>query len=126
MIAALAPDQPLAEGLQRVYDGALALYFAGPKSPPGCSLIGTVATEAARDSRVRGKLGAGLRTLTETFEARFEAAKQSGELPADAYSALLADMAGAVLHSIALRARAGDSRSALANFSRAAVKLLSG
>lgn len=124
MVAALAEDVPLAAGLQRVYDGALALYFADPKSPLGCFLIGTAATEAARDSRVRTKLGAGLRSLTETFEARFAAAKDKGEIAAGADPALLADMAGAVLHSIALRARAGDSRSELAKFARAAVKLL--
>jgi hypothetical protein len=37
-----------------------------------------------------------------------------------------AELAGAVLHSIALRARAGDSRASLRAFSRSGVKLLCG
>jgi hypothetical protein len=39
---------------------------------------------------------------------------------------VLADLAGAVLHSIALRARAGDSRASLRAFSREAVRWLCG
>jgi AcrR family transcriptional regulator len=125
MTAALS-DAPIALALRRVYDGALALYFAKPEAPLGCFLIGTAATEAGVDARVRAKLGSGLRELTRTFEARFRAAKKSGEIASPAAPALLAEMAGAVLHSLALRARAGDSRSSLHAFSRDAVKLLCG
>ncbi len=125
MTAALS-DAPIALALRRVYDGALALYFAKPEAPLGCFLIGTAATEAGVDARVRAKLGSGLRELTRTFEARFRAAKKSGEIASPAAPALLAEMAGAVLHSLALRARAGDSRSSLHAFSRNAVKLLCG
>jgi AcrR family transcriptional regulator len=126
MEAALSPEVPLAAGLQRVYDGALALYFANEKAPLGCFLIGTAATEAARDSRVRTKLGSGLRELTRTFESRFRAARASGEIGGAVAPELLAELAGAVLHSIALRARAGDSRASLREFSRAAVGFLCG
>ena len=125
MTAALS-DAPLASALQRVYDGALALYFAKPEAPLGCFLIGTAATEAAVDASVRTKLGSGLRELTRTFEARFRAARKNGEIASDAAPAVLAELAGAVLHSIALRARAGDSRVSLRAFSRDAVKLLCG
>jgi AcrR family transcriptional regulator len=120
----LSPDVPLGDALQGVYDAALALYFADAKAPLGCFLIGTAATEAARDSRVRAKLGSGLRALTATFEARFRAGRERNEIAPDADPALLADLAGAVLHSIALRARAGDSRAELLAFSRAAVATL--
>lgn len=126
MVDALAEDLPLAAGLQRVYDRALALYFADSAAPLGCFLIGTAATEAARDPGVRRKLGAGLRELTRTFEARLRLARAHGEIGAEVDPAVLADLAGAVLHSIALRARAGDSRASLRAFSREAVKLLSG
>ncbi len=126
MVRALSDDVPIAAGLQRVYDGALALYFAKPEAPLGCFLIGTAATEAAVDARVRAKLGTGLRELTRTFEARFRAGRKNGAIPPGTDPVLLAEMAGAVLHSIALRARAGDSRPSLQAFSRAAVKLLCG
>jgi hypothetical protein len=60
------------------------------------------------------------------FEARLRLAQANGEIGAEADPAVLADLAGAVLHSIALRARAGDSRASLRALSREAVKLLCG
>src|SRR5882672_3802720 len=38
MEAALDPAEPLADGLQAVYDRSLALYFSDPDSPLGCFL----------------------------------------------------------------------------------------
>ena len=124
MTQALDPDVPLAKSLQQVYDRALALYFADAGAPLGCFLIGTAATEAARDPGVRTVLGSGLRRLTRTFEARLRAARTRGEIASSASPKLLADMAGAVLFSLALRSRAGDSRASLRAFSRQAVTLL--
>jgi AcrR family transcriptional regulator len=124
MAQALAVDVPLAKGLQRVYDRALALYFADAAAPLGCFLIGTAATEAARDRGVREVLGAGLSALTRAFEARIRAARTDGEIAAGADPKLLAELAASVLFSIALRARAGHSRASLAAFSRKAVKLV--
>ena len=46
---------PLAAGLQRVYDAALALYSRTRRAPLGCFLIGTAATEAAATAQVRGE-----------------------------------------------------------------------
>jgi AcrR family transcriptional regulator len=119
MVEALGADVPLADALQSVYERALALYFADAQAPLGCFLIGTAATEAARDAGVRTKLGAGLRQLTKAFEARFRAEGRRD-------AAFLADLAAAVLFSIALRARAGDSRASLRRFSREAVAFLCG
>jgi AcrR family transcriptional regulator len=126
MQEALSENVPIAAALQRVYDLALALYFADPKQPLGCFLIGTAATEAARDARVRARLGSGLRELTRTFEARLRVARERGEIGSESDPTVLAELAGAVLHSIALRARAGDSRASLQAFSREAVKRLCG
>ncbi|HTO53818.1 MAG TPA: TetR/AcrR family transcriptional regulator [Myxococcota bacterium] len=126
MAAALSDELPLALGVQRVYSGALDLYFASPETPLGCFLIGTAATEAACDSQVRATLGSGLRELTRAFERRFRSAREVGELAADADPALLAELAGAVLHSLALRSRAGDPRPALEAFARGAVRFLCG
>jgi TetR/AcrR family transcriptional regulator, copper-responsive repressor len=126
MRAALSEDVPLARGLQSVYDGALALYFADAKAPLGCFLIGTAATEAAGDAAVRKKLGSGLAELTARFEARFAAARKRGEIAKSADPAFLAELASAVLFSIALRARAGASRGALRSFARSAVGFIIG
>jgi AcrR family transcriptional regulator len=126
MEQALSADAPVAAALERVYELALALYFADPEAPLGCFLIGTAATEAARDARVRERLGSGLRELTRSFEARLRAAQEGGELAKGTPPSVLAELAGAVLHSIALRARAGDSRASLRAFSREAVRWLCG
>ena len=126
MDAALDPAEPLAAGLQAVYDRSLALYFSDPKSPLGCFLVGTAATEAARDTAVREKLGAALRALTGAFEARLRRARDDGELAARADPALLANLAAAALYAIALRARAGDSRTSLRKFAQGAVQQLCG
>jgi len=126
MTEALADDLPLATGLQRLYDRALALYFADAEAPLGCFLIGTAATEAARDAEVRKKLGSGLRELTRTFDARLRLARKTGEIASDSNPALLAELAAAVLFALALRSRAGDSRASLRAFSRQAVQMLCG
>jgi len=121
---ALDPDRPLAEGLLEVYDRSLALYFADSDAPLGCFLIGTAATEAARDDGVRDKLSDAFRALTGAFEARFRAARAGGELAKRADPSLLANLAAAVLYAIALRARGGDSRASLRRFARGAVSQL--
>jgi AcrR family transcriptional regulator len=126
MAVALSDDVPLPVAIGRVYAGALELYFAHSGAPLGCFLIGTAATEAARDAAVRERLGSGLRELTRAFETRFRSARQKGELPPGADPAALAELAGAVLHSLALRARAGDSRASLEHFAREAVRFLCG
>jgi AcrR family transcriptional regulator len=120
----LRDDLPLADALLAVYDRALGLYFAEPDAPLGCFLIGTAATEAAGDAAVRAALGAGLRTLTEAFHRRLRRARERGEIARSADPRLLADLAGAVLHSIALRARAGDPRAELRKLARSAVAQL--
>jgi AcrR family transcriptional regulator len=126
METALDPAEPLAAGLQTVYDRSLALYFAEPDGPLGCFLVGTTATEAARDPEVREKLGAALRALTKAFEARLRRARDDGELAARADPGFLANLAAAVLYSLALRARAGDSRASLRKFAQGAVELVCG
>ncbi len=54
---------------------------------------------------VRERLATGLRAFDKAFERRLRHAVQQGELAADADPAMLARVASALLHSIALRAR---------------------
>jgi TetR/AcrR family transcriptional regulator, copper-responsive repressor len=123
---ALAGESSLADALRRVYSGALALYLPEGSGARGCFLIGTAATEAMRDSDVRAVLGDGLRAFDRIFEARFTRARSSGELDAGANPAKLAKMASAVLHTLAIRSRAGDSRASLEAIVEAAVEVICG
>jgi len=124
MDEALNSGQPLREALKRVYDAALSLYFPKKDVSRGCFLIGTAATEAVRDSEIRVRLGAGLREFDRAFEARLRYAKAQGELDAAADPAALAKIASAVLHTLALRSRAGDSRASLRAIADVGVQLI--
>jgi len=126
MEQALDLDLPLAQALRRVYEGALALYLPGKGAARGCFLIGTAATEAVHDPDIRAKLGDGLREFDRAFEARLQHARDQGELDASTDPAALAKIASAVLHTLAIRSRAGDSRASLKATAEAAVRLICG
>lgn len=126
MAAALAPDRPLAQGLMQVYGSALDLYFSGGGRPRGCFGIGTATSEAVEDPAIRNTFADGLRALDAGLKARFLAARDACELPADADPTALAFLASATLHSIALRARAGTPRVELEALARAAVATICG
>lgn len=126
MEEALDFDRPLQEVLMRMYDGALSLYMPGKGVARGCFLIGTAATEAVGDPEIRSKLAEGLREFDRALEARLRHAQAQGELDAAADPAVLARIASAVLHTLAIRSRAGDSRAALRATADAAVQLICG
>lgn len=118
--------RPLREGLRRIYDFALKLYYPPDEAARGCLLVGTAATEAVDDEEIRRSLGEALRAFDGAFEARISRAVAEGELPAGSDAAALARIASAVLHSLALRSRAGDRRADLAATAAAAVELICG
>lgn len=117
-------DGPLREGLLRVFALALKLYFPPGEAARGCLLLGTASTEAPGDATIREQLGAALHGFDAAFEARLRRAVDEGELPATADPALQARLLGALLHSIALRARAGEAREDLAALAAAGVALI--
>ena len=123
---ALAPDLPLREALGRVYALAIASYVQGRSGPRGCFLIGTAATEAVGNPVVRARLAAGLRDLDQAFQARIAYAREHGELPRDIDPNALGRLAAAVLHTLAIRARAGETRAALEATAEAGVDLICG
>jgi AcrR family transcriptional regulator len=126
MHVALRDDMPLAQALQRVYDSALALYLPTGGEPRGCFLIGTAVVESKVDEAVRTRLAQGLKSFDRAFEKRIRRAQTDGELSADADAAVLARVASAILHSLALRSRAGDSRASLRATAAEGVALICG
>jgi TetR/AcrR family transcriptional regulator, copper-responsive repressor len=125
-IAAALAGRSLRAGLLHVYELALQLYCPAEGPARGCLLIGTAATEAPRDEAIRQALGDSLRGFTAAFEARLQQAVADGELPAGTHVAMRAQLASAVLHSMALRARAGDARADLATLAAAGVDMVCG
>ena len=126
MEAALDERLPLRDALMRVYDGALSMYFPSKGAACGCFLIGTAVTEAMADTDVRERLGRGLNEFDRLFERRLHYAQTQGELSESADPAALAGVASALLHSLAMRSRAGDSRAALRATAAAGVELICG
>jgi AcrR family transcriptional regulator len=122
----LDEDRPLREALRRLYGQALALYLSGERGARGCYLIGTAATEAVNHPAVRAALSDSLAEFDAILEARFKRARREGELPRNARPAALARLASAVMHSLAVRARAGESRAALEAMADHAVVMICG
>lgn len=124
MREALSYDEPLRVALHRVYDRAISIYVPDGKNPGGCFLIGTAATEAVRDAGIRNVLAAGLHELDDQLEDRIRYAVGHGELKTSIDPALLARVACGIMNSLAVRARAGDSRASLRAMADAAVRLI--
>ncbi|MFC5742173.1 TetR/AcrR family transcriptional regulator [Dyella tabacisoli] len=123
---ALADDVSLPKALMRLYDRALSLYLPADADARGCFLIGTAATEAVVNAEVRTKLGEALRAFDYAIEVRLRLARTRGELAADADPVVLAKIASAVLHTLALRSRTGDTRKSLRATAIAGVQLICG
>ncbi len=120
----LAGKRLLRDELREVFDRALGIYFSGEGTARGCFLIGTATSEAVEHPDVRAALGAALRDFDRVFEARLRLARERGELSRGSDPAVLARLASAFLHTLALRSRAGDSREKLEETAAAGVDLI--
>ena len=78
-----------------------------------------------RHPRVRRILGESLADFDAAIEHRLRIAVERGELAPHADAAALARLASAIMHSLAVRARAGDARS-LEAIARSGVDLICG
>ena len=112
--------------LADVYAKSTDVYMASDDAARGCLLIGTASVEAVHRPAVRRVLRESLGTFNAILEERIRRAIADSELDSGADAAGLASVASAVMHSLAVRARAGDSRRALDRLSKAAVDLICG
>ncbi len=101
-------------------------YLAPMGVARGCLLIGTASVEAVHRPAVRRVLAESLAIFNACLEERLRRAIAEGELDSDADAAGLASVVSSVMHSLAVRARAGESRLALDKLSKAAVDLICG
>jgi len=112
--------------LADVYAKATNIYMASDGAARGCLLIGTASVEAVHRPAIRRVLRESLGTFNAILERRMRKAIADGELDSSGDAVGLASVASAVMHSLAVRARAGDSRHALDKLSKAAVDLICG
>jgi AcrR family transcriptional regulator len=116
----------LREALEGFYAWAIREYVSGEEGPRGCLVICTAATEATGDATIRSALAEMLAELDAAVAARIARAQAEGERCATGDAKVLARVATGVLHSVAVRARAGARRSELLTIARAAADFIVG
>ncbi len=103
---------------------ALDIYLSGDAGPRGCFTVMTAASEAVADPDIRAMVLEGFSELDKAFAACFRIAKEKGELPASADPQVLAQLASATIHTIAIRARAQVPRKELEGIVKGAIDVM--
>lgn len=116
-------EMPIRERLSRIYAIALDIYLSGD-SPRGCFTVTTAASEAVFDPQIRSMVLEGFVELDKAFATCFRRAKDKGELPESADPIVLAQLASAALHTVAIRARAGVPRKELEAIVKGAIDVM--
>src|ERR1700731_2852987 len=125
MIDIFREELPIRRRLERIYAVALGIYLAG-ESPRGCFTVMTAASEVVADPQIRGMVLEGFSELDRAFANCFRLGKEKGELPASADPDVLAKLASATIHTIAIRARAGVPREELGAIVKGAIGVMIG
>jgi AcrR family transcriptional regulator len=126
MIDIFRHELPIRERLGRIYAVALDIYLSGDAGPRGCFTVMTAASEAISDPEIRAMVLEGLSELDKAFAACFRLARENGELPASADPHMLALLASATIHTIAVRARARVPRKELEAIVAGAIDVMVG
>jgi AcrR family transcriptional regulator len=112
--------------LTRIYAAALEIYLSGESGPRGCFTVMTAASEAVADPEIRAMVLDGFAELDKAFARCFRLAKEQGELPASADPTVLAQIASATMHSMAIRTRARVPRKELEAIAKGAIDMMCG
>jgi TetR/AcrR family transcriptional regulator, copper-responsive repressor len=117
-------EAPIRERLQRMFAVALEIYLSGEAGPRGCFTVMTAASEAIADPEIRAIVQEGLQELDRAFASCFRAAIEKGELPKTADAKVLAQLASATIHTLAIRARARVPRKELEAIVQGAIDVM--
>lgn len=119
-------EMPLRQRLERIYAAALDIYLSGDAGPRGCFTVVTAASEAVGDPEIRAMVLDGLTGLDKAFASCFRRAREKGELPESSDPLVLAQIASATIHSIAIRSRARVPRKELEAIVKGAIDVMVG
>jgi AcrR family transcriptional regulator len=126
MIDIFKGELPIRQRLERIYAAALDIYLSGEAGPRGCFTVMTAASEAISDPDIRAMVLEGFSEFDKAFAACFRVAKEKGELPPSADPQVLAQLASATIHTIAIRARARVPRRELEAIVKGAIDVIVG
>jgi AcrR family transcriptional regulator len=121
----LVHEVDLRKGLRRFYRAALDVYSAG-EVPRGCMIMCTAPSAALIHSDVQADLLAIIEQLDAQILGCVELAIETGQLSESTDAKTLSKLIQAILHSLAIRIRAGESKASLRRLSEAAVLTLLG
>ncbi|WP_293676167.1 TetR/AcrR family transcriptional regulator [uncultured Phenylobacterium sp.] len=110
--------------LAKFYGAAIDLYVTGARGPRGCLVLCTATADAIDLPDAKAALGSVIHGLDDVLIARFRGAAAGRDNPAGPSPDARALHAAAILHSLALRARAGQSRNELLGFAESGLALL--
>ena len=109
----VSSDGPLRQDLDRFFDDALDVYCGG-EEPLGCFIACIAVADVTVHPENRPDLLDLIAEIDRRFEQRCIIAGQHGQVGPDVDPALLARSLQGLLHTLAVRARAGQSRAQLA------------
>tara|TARA_R110002110_G_scaffold205066_7_gene416976 strand:+ start:100762 stop:101355 length:594 start_codon:yes stop_codon:yes gene_type:complete len=122
-IQALAREKSLEKGLQRFFTEALDVYTSGGQ-PLGCLIFCTAPAEAIAHPELGMDVLAASNATDKALKRIFDDAQKTGQLGDHIDTLIAAQLTQATLHSLALRARAGQSRAALGKMATGAVAMI--
>ena len=126
MIEIFRGELPIRERLERIYAVALDIYLGVASEPQGCFTVMTAASEAVADPEIRAMVLDGFTELDKAFASCFRRAKEKGELPPSTDPVVLAQLASATIHTIAIRSRARVPRKELEAIAKGAIAVMCG
>ena len=105
-------ENDIRKALASFYREALAVYTSG-EQPRGCLVMSTAVAAAACHPEIQADLLNVIRDLDQKIAKRLEQAREAGQLEASFDATGRAAVAQSLLHSLSLRARAGETPSRL-------------
>ncbi|HEV3499028.1 MAG TPA: TetR/AcrR family transcriptional regulator [Bradyrhizobium sp.] len=124
MVDIFREELPIRKRLARIYAVALDVYLSGEAGPRGCFTVMTAASEAVFDPEIGAMVLEGFSELDRAFAACFRIARKQGELPETVDPVVLAQLASATIHTIAIRARARVPRKELEAIVKGAIEVM--
>jgi AcrR family transcriptional regulator len=118
----LAEDD-IRKALTRFYREAVTTYTAGEK-PRGCMVMSTAVAAATCHAEIQADLLMIIRDLDKKMTMRLQQAVDDGQLPASFDTSGRAAIAQGLLHSLSLRARAGETQRQLRRIIKTGVEMV--
>ena len=107
--SALVHEANFHKGLKAFFKEALEIYCAG-EAPLGCMVICTAPSAAVISPNVQADLLGVIEQLDRRFQIRIELACEHGQIFEKTDAKSMSKLFQAILHSLAIRARAGESK----------------